>query len=529
VRRLAVVLAAVAFVIGSAAAASAHAVLAATTPAAGSVVATAPAQVTLRFGEPVELTPAGIRVYDDQLRRVDGGGARHVAGDRDTVGVGLRPGLANGTYTVTYRVISADSHPVAGGYTFSVGARSKVSGTVSDVAGGSRVVGVMLGAARFVEYAGLVVGLGGLTFFVLWPAGRRDRVARRLVFGGFVALLAGSVTALFLDAPYVAGEGLARTFDGEVLSTIVSAHFGVVLLLRIVVVTLILVLYRLLLDRGPYGYPMTVAGIAVVLADTFADAGHSSVNDNYGLALLSDGAHLLAMTVWLGGLAMVLAVVVRRDRDALAVVLPRFSGAALGCIAVLAGTGSYQAIRNVGSWPALVDTAYGRLVLAKIAGLLVIVWLGYVARRFVNRRQFATLPRGLAAEVVTGVGVLAVTAVLVATLPGKTAYAAPVSRTIVTSTFRLQVEVDPAKTGPATLRIDAYTPAGQRLAVQRITGSLRLPAQQVGPLPIAFDITGTGRVRAALTLAAPGKWQLVLDVQTSPIDATTVATTFTVT
>jgi len=210
-------------------------------------------------------------------------------------------------------------------------------------------------------------------------------------------------------------------------------------------------------------------------------------------------------------------------------VLPRFSGAALGCIAVLAGTGSYQAIRNVGSWPALVDTAYGRLVLAKIAGLLVIVWLGYVARRFVNRRQFATLPRGLAAEVVTGVGVLAVTAVLVATLPGKTAYAAPVSRTIVTSTFRLQVEVDPAKTGPATLRIDAYTPAGQRLAVQRITGSLRLPAQQVGPLPIAFDITGTGRVRAALTLAAPGKWQLVLDVQTSPIDATTVATTFTVT
>jgi len=528
VRRLVVVLAAVALVTGGATAASAHAVLTGTTPIAGSVVDSAPTEITLRFGEPVELTPAAIRVYDDKLRRVDGGDAGHLTGHRDTVGVPLRPGLANGTYTVTYRVISADSHPVAGGYTFSVGAPSKVSGTVNDLASGSRVVGVLLGTARFVEYAGLVVGLGGLIFFLLWPFGRRDRVARRFVFGGLVALLGGPRATLFHEAPYVAGEGLDRMLDSDVLSTIASAHFGVVLILRVVVVALLLVLFRLLLDRGPYGYPMSVIGIAVVLADTFADAGHSSVNDNYGLALLSDGAHLLAMTTWLGGLAMLLAVVPRRDRDALPVVLPRFSAVALGCIAVIAGTGSYQAIRNVGYWPALVDTTYGRLLLVKIAGLLAIVGLGYLARRLVVRREFASLPRGLAAEVVTGVGVLGVTAVLVATLQGKTAYAAPVSRTIVTSTFRLQIDIDPAKTGPAVLRIDAYTPTGQRLAMRQVTGSLRLPAQHVGPLPVAFDITGPGRVRAALTLAAPGTWQLVLDIQTSPIDATTVATTFTV-
>lgn len=528
-RRLAVVVAAAALVVGGATAASAHAVLAGTTPIAGSVVATQPTEVTLRFGEPVELTPAAIRVYDDHLHRVDDGDAGHLTGHRDTVGVHLHPRLAAGTYTVTYRVISADSHPVAGGYAFSIGAPSTVHGRASDVGGGSTVVGIALGTARFVEYAGLVVGLGGLIFFILWPAGRRDRRARRLVFAGLSALLAGSVAALFLEAPYVAGEGLGSTFDRDVLSTIVTAHFGIALLERAIVVALLLLLYRVLLERGPYGYPLSVAGIAIVLADTFAEAGHSSVNDNYGLALLSDGAHVLAMTTWLGGLVLLVTVALRRDADELRTVLPKFSTVALGCIVVIAGTGGYQAIRNVGYWPALVDTTYGRLVLAKIAGLAVIVGLGYVARRLVQRREFGRLHRGLAVEIGSGVAVLAVTSVLVATLQGKTAYAAPVSRTIVTSAFRLQVEIDPAKTGPSAIRIDAYSPSGARLTMQHVTGSLRLPAQNVGPLPVPFTVTGPGQVRAALTLAAPGRWQLVLDIQTSPIDATTVATTFTVT
>lgn len=439
-RRIAVVLAAAASVVAAATAASAHAELRGTTPAAGSVVATAPGEVTLRFDEPLELTPGAIRVFDDHLHRVDVGGAGHLTGERDTVGVRLRNGLADGTYTVTYRLISADSHPVAGGFTFSVGAPSAVTGSAGGLDDGSGIVGFLFGAARFVSYAGLVVGLGGLVFLVLWPAGRRDRRARRLVSGGFAGLLAGSVAALFLDAPYVAGEGMGTMFDGRIVSVVATSHFGIAVIERIVAVALILVLYRQLLARGRYGYPLAVAGVAVVVIDTFADAGHSSVNDNFGMAQLSDGAHLLAVTTWLGGLVMLLAVVRRRDPDGLPTVLARFSPVALGCIALVAGTGAYQAIRNVGYWPALVDTTYGRLVLAKICALAVILALGYAVRRRVLRREYAGLDRALVAEVVTGVGVLALTAVLVATVPGKTTYAAPP----------------------------------------------RLPAQDIGPLPVAF-------------------------------------------
>lgn len=440
-RRVVVLVATAALVVLPAAAASAHAIVVGTTPAAGSIVPASPPQVTLRFGEPIEVTPSGIHVYDDRLRRVDDADAGHLTRRADAVGVRLRPRLATGTYTVTFRVISADSHPVAGEFTFAVRAPSTVHGSAASLSRGSTVVGIALGAARFGEYAGLVAGLGGLVFFVLWPAGRGDGGARRLVFGGLLTLLVATAAALLLEVPYVTGAGLSGVFDGSTMSTVLTSHFGIALVMRLIVVAAIVVLYRVLLRRGRFGYPCAVAGIAVALADTFADAGHSSINDNYGLALLSDGAHVLAMTTWLGGLVLLVAVVVRRPDDALAQVLPRFSAVAFGCIMVITGTGAYQAIRNVGYWGALTDTVYGRLVLAKIGGLVTIVALGYLARRFVVRNYpagavtpapdaAAALRRGLVAEIVTGAAVLAVTAILVATLPGKTAYAAPVRHSL---------------------------------------------------------------------------------------------------
>jgi copper transport protein len=439
VRGAAIAVATGALILATPTAAFAHAVLAGTSPAAGAVVAATPPQVTVRFDEPVAVTPTGIRVYDDQLRRIDDAHAGHVTGRGDTVGVHLLPDLGAGTYTVTYRVISDDSHPVAGRFTFSVRAPSTVRGVVAGLDGGSGAVGFALGVARFLAYAGIVVGLGGLVFFVFWPAGRDDRNARRLVFGGLTTLFVGSAAALLLEAPYVAGEGFGAMFDQRILSTILSSHFTVALVMRLIVVAAILALYRVLLRGGRFGYPCAVAGIAVALADTFADAGHSSINDNYGLALLSDGAHVLAMATWLGGLVLLVAIVLRRHPDVLPDLLPRFSTVALGCLAVIVCTGAYQAIRTVGYWPALTETAYGRLVLVKIGALVVIVGLGYAARRFVVEHyeaqdgatgpdRLAAFRRGLAVEVGMGVAVLVVTSILVATLPGKTAYTAATDR-----------------------------------------------------------------------------------------------------
>ena len=116
--------------------ASAHAILESTTPQRGATLAAQPKQVSLRFSESVEGNFGALRVFDAAARRVDDGRTVHPGGDSSRLAVGLTPGLPDGTYVATYRVISADSHPVSGGLVFSVGAPGAAAApTVADLIG----------------------------------------------------------------------------------------------------------------------------------------------------------------------------------------------------------------------------------------------------------------------------------------------------------------------------------------------------------------------------------------------------------
>ena len=120
-----------------------------TSPGDGQVVAAAPSVVSVRFDEPVQMQFGALRVFSPSGGRVDEGSPTHPAGHEDTVQVALGSGLGRGTYTVAWHVISADSHPVSGAFTFSVGASSATSVSQDTLnAAGSTVVGLLYGLAR---------------------------------------------------------------------------------------------------------------------------------------------------------------------------------------------------------------------------------------------------------------------------------------------------------------------------------------------------------------------------------------------
>src|SRR4029450_11771740 len=142
--------------------ASAHAILLSTTPGNDSVVAAAPRSVALRFNEPVESAFGSVRIYDPQAKRVDNG--RITRPDGKTVEAGIGGPLADGTYTVTWRVVSADSHPVSGAFVFHVGHPSaNAGGVAAQVLGGGtpRSVDVLFTIARFFDFALLLLVIGG--------------------------------------------------------------------------------------------------------------------------------------------------------------------------------------------------------------------------------------------------------------------------------------------------------------------------------------------------------------------------------
>lgn len=97
--------------------ASAHAMLDHTEPRVGNKVAATPREVTLWFTQKIEPAFSTITVTDSDGKRVDTGKTR-VSGTQ--MSVSLRQG-GSGTYRVTWRVLSVDSHKTDGSFSFQVG------------------------------------------------------------------------------------------------------------------------------------------------------------------------------------------------------------------------------------------------------------------------------------------------------------------------------------------------------------------------------------------------------------------------
>jgi len=517
-------------------AAFAHAGLERTSPSAGAVLKQSPRLVTLTFGESVAVNSGNIRVYDDHLHRVDLGDAGPLSGAGGIVGVRLPPNLRHGTYTVAWRVVSADSHPVSGGFTFSIGAPTLVVGTVSGLGGGHRSVGILLGTMRFLGYLGLVAGPGALIFLLVWPAGRSRQLVRRLVVIGVIAGTVGTAGQFLLQAPYSQGASLSHLFDLDLLRAVAHSHFGRVVLIRASMwVALTTAVAHWLLGRR--GASWLVGALVLALPATWAIVGHGDVGNQVVLSLASESLHVLAVTTWFGGLTVLsLAVLRRATRNEALAVLPRFSTLALTCVSIIAVTGLYQAWREIGlSWTGLVTTSYGLLVVAKVAGLLVLVGLGafarWVLRRTVRRPDVGLLHlrQSVLMELGVGIAVLVFTSVLVNTVPATEAVNRTVHRSLTAGDLQVEVTVAPGRAGPDLITLVATDGQGRPRPIRAASGSLDLPSREISSLPVTFTTaTGSDRATATTSFALSGSWQLTFEVQTSPISATQFTTAFSI-
>ncbi|WP_085211465.1 copper resistance CopC/CopD family protein [Streptomyces sp. Amel2xC10] len=377
--------------------ASAHAALSGTDPADGSVVKTSPRAITLTFTESVGLLDDSFRVLDPDNQRVRTGKAGHVKGRADTVTVALPEKLGTGTFTVAWRVVSEDSHPVSGAFTFSVGEPSATRAVLPSGADDNPVTDGLYNIGRDLAYIGAALLIGAAAFVALCrPPDRRP--LRALLLGGGWALAGSTVFLFFLRGPYEAGTGPADMFDPSGLTRTLSSRPGLALLARLVLLAAAAVL---LLRQSRRETPSraglaTGAVLAVGLALTWAGAEHASAGIQVPAAMTSSVLHLLAMAVWMGGLPALLLLLHRASVPSTVVI--RFSRLAGASVAVLVATGVYQSWRGLGSWSALTDTTYGRLLLAKLAAVAVLLAAGALSRRTVRRGTAVPATTAPAAE-----------------------------------------------------------------------------------------------------------------------------------
>lgn len=565
----------------------AHAQLRGTSPASGSTVAVEPAEVIFKFNQAVGGTLGAVRVYDAQGNEVDNLAVSHPEGQEHWMGVGLKAHLPDGTYTATYRVISADTHIVFGGMVFSIGhpgaaPRFTVAGLISRNRSGE-VTTIAFGVARFLDYISIALMLGGLAFLGIawlpglaavagaepaWQEASRAfaRRMQRILLAAIALGVAASVLGFLLQGASAAGVSLWTSLKGAVLENTLDSRFGHVWGGRALVWLLLGALFLalrarrraavpvlrpasvgadgLVLDPAPPWWALALIGLgAAYLAATPALSGHASVQSPVWAFFPSDFLHVLAASVWVGGIACLLVAVPAATRlvappersQLLLAVLKRFSPLALAAVITIALTGTLQAYIDVRSVHGLLHTTYGALIIVKTVLLAGLVTLGWVNRERVIPALKRIVDAGASPG---GVGVLArrtmrgesllmlcvfgVTAALITYAPPIDAASGPYSTSTSLGPAVLEMTVEPARVGLNTVHlylIDAKT-GTQFTQTKELTATARLPAKGIGPLTLQASLAGPGHyILSSAELTPGGTWELQLTDRVSEFQA----------
>ena len=519
--------------------ASAHAALLTSNPAPGSVIGESPTEITVTFSEAITPVAGRVQVLAPDGKRISGTATARGAVLHIPVRKADRP---LGTYLVSYRIISADSHPVGGGLTFSVGAPSAQPPQPAD-ARTHRSVAIAVPTIRFLGYAGLTLAIGpALLLALLWPRRLSRRGPITLVRVGLGLTAAATLGGLWAQAPNSSGAALWNV-SGTELWQVFNSEYGLVLSARLAIVAVAAGLLPPVL-RGAAGRARALTMIALGLAglSTWPLTGHAIASPLKGAMVAADVVHMAAMAVWIGGLVTLAFFLLRAHPRVLGVILPAWSRWAALAVVWLVGAGAVQAVVQVGSIQAVWRTDYGRLVLAKIAVLAVTLTAAAFARRLVQRAQVsaqgpAKLRRSVGIEVVATVVVLGLSAVLVQVNPGRSAVAERtatvddgVSQTLSCPLYTLQFNVYPVQLGENnTVHAFLYTAQGNPLPAEEWTVTTQLVSQGLEPVsaPLA-GLIPRNHALGAVTFPLPGTYELRFTIRTTAIDQATVKTTITV-
>jgi len=522
-------------------AASAHAVLLGTEPAADAVADRGPGEIVLRFDEAVR--PVVLRLIDaDGVTVADQTAARVVDG---RVELPLARALPPGGYIVTWRVISADSHPVGGSFRFAVGGYPEAwrSGGHRD-AERARTASwsIALATARAVFLAGLLAATGAVWFALLVARGdqRAAADAGRLARSTAPLAAAAAGLAIGLQGGLLLGAPPADLLSSAAWTAGLSTPIGKAFLAAATAL--------LLLAAASRGAPgRWAAGWALLAVLPLALAGHAATAEPRLLTAPAVALHAIVAGFWLGSLPPLLVALRSRPGPQAAALLQRFSARAVPAVALLVLAGTALAVVQLGAVAALWQTGYGRVLAAKlllVAGLLLIALRNKAVLTPALAAGRADAAGRLARNLAIELGLIGLVVVLTAALsfnaPPRTAVAAgepghagghhqagshpggpAVEQRATVGGVTATLTLTPARAGANTLRLALRDAAGA--PVEPLELALRIASAEHGieavvrrPLP-----QGDHHALETADMALPGAWTLRLDVLVTDFDRVT--------
>jgi copper transport protein len=491
----------------------AHASLISAQPSDGAVVAASPESLVLTFNEPVAplrlqlLGPNGQLIVVPDVMQHDA-----------TLVATVPRQLGEGTHVLSWRVVSADGHPVGGTVIFSIGREDAAPPAVETQSELSLRIAIW--AARLGLFTALLFGVGGAVFAAwiaaAWPL---PKDAEKLV----VALLAGGIfvlpVSLGLHGLDALGLSLAALTRAEAWEAGYGTTYGTAVVLAMLSLGLALLAMRAE-DREVAR--LRSFGALAALGLAFAASGHAASAPPQAVMRPAVFLHAVAVALWLGSL-WPLMLLVRAGDDLGRNALRRFSRSIPWALLPLVASGIVLAINQLTRIEDFWTTAYGAILLLKIFAVLVLFGLAAMNRFRLTRRVQAgdaiahrQLRRSIVGEVAIALVILAAVALWRFTPPPRALAAAEVGPEFVhfhTETAVANMSLDLGKAGRSTAKVvvrrgdyEPLTPKGVTLIFSR---------PELGIEPIKREAVDAGdhvwQVDDIL-LPTPGRWRLRIDI-----------------
>lgn len=554
------------WLVGNPGPALAHAFLQRAHPAQGVVLAEPPLRIRLEFSETVEAEFNVVAVFNSKGFRMDSGDSQVDINDKRIVEMPL-PTLSPGVYTVVWRVISADGHPIDGAFAFGVGSVSVSQADLKPKTSVlSRFVVFFAGVAHATALGGLLLLAGLPVFFllVLRPAARRTlseegedtwasfdhKCQASLLDHSKIALalaMIASAVSLVLQTVRLAGEPSAIASFGLIGRLLSHTRFGQVWSLRVAGLALVAVGLWWIGRRGNENTSFTLrwyilSAAASLLLITPALSGHPAAAGGWTAVylIIADWLHLLAAAPWFAGL-WYFAHGLRKAVDPLfsirsrtmltATLVARFPRVAVPSVLVLASTGLAGAIKHIPSWEGVFQTSYGQAILTKI-GLLILVLLIAASHHFVFHarikgaltsrdslgddatRLLTRFQRMVALETGLVVAILFVAGLLVNFPPAEASLAGRArffqgSREV--SGHRMNLKVSPARVGFNTVEFAVDLPANRQEIDLQVTMTAGTLEQNMSVQEVSLRRIAPGQYRGDRVLLGPeGRWEITI-------------------
>lgn len=467
----------------------AHATLLSSVPADSALLSQAPAEVVLRFDEPV--APISLRLIDNAGAALPLEAQARMEGQN--VHVPLPTTLKQGTYLLSYRVVSADSHPVVGSLAFSIGLVQKLAQQQARPAAADEAAsplgpgGIWVRGLRDIF---LLVAMGA-ALFSAWVGGFPGQRAVLTIAALAAALLSG--LGALAQAAALMGQPMA--LSAALMTTALKTTSGFSALVTITATALIAA--GAAFDSQRLRATLLTAG-ALLIPISLVLTGHAASAQPAWLASTAVAAHVLVAGFWAGSL-VALFLLLRQGGPRSAAGLRRFSAIAMPAVGLLIVAGAGFAALQLGSLQALVDGRYGQLVLLKSALLLLLLALAG-GNRFILMPRLqravptadAALRRAIVAEMVLVALVVSATAVLSQTPPHEA---------------RVRVELGGASSHTGTLTVEPGV-AGHNVFVVELRDAQNRPIDpEETTLVFSNPAAGMEAMERRLTRTGPGTFR----------------------